>query len=195
MSVSRNLLLLALGTGFAAASTSAIAAPTVYALDPGHTQIVATWFHKGLSHPNAVFPIAGGTLVWDADKPDQSSIGVDILINQASTFDRKLDEHFASVDLFDTSNFPSASFKSSAVARADGDDNFTVTGNLTVKGKSVPVTLQVHVNRIDDKAVGFDATATVKRSELGVGLYPQAVADDVKLRITGEGFNASPDVE
>ena len=67
-----------------------------------------------------------------------------------------------------------------------------VTGDLTVKGITKPVVLDVNLNKAAEHpmkkvpAIGFDATATVKRSDFGVGAYAPAVSDEVTLRITTE---------
>ena len=68
-----------------------------------------------------------------------------------------------------------------------------MTGDLTIKDITRPVVLDVTLNK-DDKLgdgrgiIGFDATATLKRSDFGVGLYVPNVSDEVKLSITTEAI-------
>ena len=66
-----------------------------------------------------------------------------------------------------------------------------VTGDLTMHGVTKPVVLDVTLNksapgRDGQPRVGFDATATIKRSDFGLGLYAPKVSDEVSLRITTE---------
>jgi polyisoprenoid-binding protein YceI len=65
-----------------------------------------------------------------------------------------------------------------------------VTGDLTAHGVTKPVTLNVTVNKIGEnkmmqtQTAGFDADATIKRSDWGVGAYVPAVSDEVKIHLT-----------
>ncbi|KLD72173.1 polyisoprenoid-binding protein, partial [Xanthomonas hyacinthi DSM 19077] len=65
-----------------------------------------------------------------------------------------------------------------------------VVGDLTVHGVTKPVTLDVTVNKVGPhpmmkvQTAGFDATATIKRSDFGVGAYVPNVSDEIKIRIT-----------
>jgi polyisoprenoid-binding protein YceI len=68
-----------------------------------------------------------------------------------------------------------------------------VTGNLTVHGVTRPVVLDATLNRAGPHpmskvpSIGFDATASIKRSDFGVGGYVPNVGDDLTIRITTEG--------
>ncbi len=163
-----------------------------YALDPTHTDVLVEWTHFGFSKPSAHFGISEGTLVYDADDVSKSSVEVSIPVTAIDTFVPKLDEHLKGADFFDAGKFPTATFKSTSVAAA-GTNKLTVTGDLTVKGITKPVTLDVTVNGGGEHpmakvpAAGFDATTTLKRSDFGVGAYAPNVSDEVQLRITTEG--------
>ena len=133
-----------------------------------------------------------GTLVYDAADVGKSSVQVTMPLTAMNSFVDKLDEHLASGDFFDAAKFPNASFKSTSVAAA-GTNKLTVTGDLTIKDITKPVTLDVTLNgagehpMLKKQAIGFSATATIKRSDFGVGAYAPNVSDDVQLRITTEG--------
>ena len=91
--------------------------------------------------------------------------------------------------------FPSATFKSTKVEAA-GEGRLKVTGDLTIKDITRPVVLDVTLNKAGEHpmskvpAIGFDATATISRTEFGVGKFAPAVSDEVKLRITTEASAA-----
>ena len=163
-----------------------------YQLDPTHTDVLAQWTHFGFSQPSAHFGISDGTLVYDAADVTKSSVQVTMPITGIDSFVDKLDEHLASGDFFDAGKFPNATFKSTSVAAA-GTNKLTVTGDLTIKDITKPVTLDVTLNgagehpMLKKQAIGFSATATIKRTDFGVGAYAPNVSDDVQLRITTEG--------
>lgn len=167
-----------------------IAAGT-YKLDPTHTDVLVQWSHMGFSNPSAHFGNADGTLVYDAADVGKSSVEVTLPLSGLNSFTAKFDEHLRSADFFDAAKFPTATFKSTKVEAA-GTNKLTVTGDLTVKGITKPVVLDVTVNGAGEHpmakvpSVGFDATTTIKRSDFGVGAYAPAVSDDVKVRITTE---------
>ncbi|MEZ5464971.1 MAG: YceI family protein [Lysobacteraceae bacterium] len=182
---------LAAALAFAA---SASAAPVEYSLDPTHTQVIATWTHLGFSKPSAVFVIGKGTLNWDAESPAAASVNVEIALDKLTTTVPALDKHFFEAGYFDVANHPVARFESNAVTATDKDGHYTVTGTLTIKDVSKPVTLDAVLNGSGEHpmrkvpAIGFDATGTLKRSDFGLDAYPQAVADEIELRITTEAF-------
>jgi polyisoprenoid-binding protein YceI len=181
-----------------AADASAPAAEAIkavsgtYTLDPTHTDVLVQWSHFGFSKPSAHFGIAEGTLVYDADDVSKSSVTVTIPVTAINSFVPKLDEHLKGADFFDTAKFPNATFKSTQVAAA-GPNKLHVTGDLTVKDQTKPVTLDVTLNgagehpMLKKQSIGFSATGTIKRTDFGVGNYAPNVSDDVQLSITTEG--------
>lgn len=180
-------------TPAAAPAAAAITAVSgTYQLDPTHTDVLAQWTHFGFSQPSAHFGISEGTLVYDAADVGKSSVQVAMPITGIESFVDKLDEHLTSGDFFDAAKFPNATFKSTSVAAA-GTNKLTVTGDLTIKDITRPVTLDVTLNgagehpMLKKQAIGFSATATIKRSDFGVGAYAPNVSDEVQLRITTEG--------
>ena len=183
---------LILATALVAASASAFAAGVTYKLDPSHTMVLASWNHFGFSNPTANFGQVDGTLVYDAKDVSKSKVDVTLPLAGLDTFVPKLDEHLKSADFFDAAKFPNATFKSTSVAAA-GTNKLTVTGDLTIKDITKPVTLDVTLNgagehpMLKKQAIGFSATATIKRSDFGVGAYAPNVSDEVQLRITTEG--------
>lgn len=168
------------------------AASGTYQLDPTHTGVLVQWTHFGFSQPSAHFGISEGTLTWDAADASKSSVAVTIPVTAIDSFVPALDEHLKKADFFDAAKFPNASFKSTSVAAA-GTNKLTVTGDLTIKDITRPVTLEVTLNgagehpMLKKQAIGFTATGTIKRSDFGVGAFAPNVSDEVQLRITTEG--------
>ena len=77
-----------------------------------------------------------------------------------------------------------------------GPNTARITGDFTFHGVTKPVTLDVTVNNVGEHpmrkapAAGFDATATVKRSDFGISKYIPGVSDDIKIHITTEAIDA-----
>lgn len=181
-----------LAVALSAVAASVFATPVSYKLDPNHTLVLASWNHKGLSRPSANFGGVDGTLVYDAEDVAASSVEVTLPLSGLNGFVKDFDEHLRSSDFFDAIKFPSASFKSTKV-ESMGDGKLKVSGDLTIKDITRPVVLDVVLNKTDKLGdgrgiIGFDATATIKRSDFGVGLYAPNVSDEVKLSITTEAI-------
>jgi polyisoprenoid-binding protein YceI len=184
----RKTLLVAALFAFAG---SAFAAPVSYKIDPNHTNVLASWNHFGFSNPSINFGEAAGTIVYDADKVSASSVQVTLPLSGLSALAADFYDHLTGDKWFDAAKFPAATFKSTKVEAA-GEGKLKVTGDLTVKGVTKPVVLNVTLNKAGEQpmakraAIGFDATATVKRSDFGLGAYVPNVSDEVTLRITTE---------
>lgn len=102
----------------------------------------------------------------------------------------KLDEHLKGEDFFDVAKYPTATFESTSV-KPNGDNLAIVTGNLTMRGVTKPVILDVKLNKIgknmmDKQTVGFTAHTTVKRSHFGMVKYLPGLGDEVTIEIESE---------
>jgi Uncharacterized conserved protein len=187
----RALKYLALA-GLLGAAVSVQAAPVTYKLDPDHTMVLFSWNHFGYSNPTADFGLGEGTLVFDEQHPANSSVEVTLPLARLDTHVPALDGHLKKADFLDADQYPTATFKSTAVQPL-GDNKFKVTGNLTVHGVTRPVVLDATLNKIGPHpmtkapSIGFDATASIKRSDFGVGAYVPNVSDELSIRITTEG--------
>ena len=183
-----NVLALAALLG---ASFAAQAAPVTYKLDPSHTMVLFSWNHFGYSNPTANLGIGEGTVVYDEAKPANSSVEVSLPLANLDTHVSALDEHLKKPDFFDAAKYPVVTFKSTRVEPLGGN-KFKVTGDLTVHGVTKPVVLDATLNKagmqpmLKVPAIGFDATATIKRSDFGMGAYVPNVSDEVQIRITTE---------
>lgn len=172
------------------------AASGTYTIDPSHTDVLARWNHLGFSNPSAHFGNVSGTIVYDAEDVSASSVEVTLPLSGLNSFTAKFDEHLRSADFFEVARFPEATFRSTSVSAA-GNNRLTVTGDLTVKDITRPVTLDVTLNgagphpMANVPAIGFDATTTLKRSDFGVGMAAPDVSDEVELRITTEATAAA----
>ena len=183
----RYTAVIALAAGLAA---PAFAAPTTYVIDPTHTYPRFSYSHFGLSTQLSRFNKTSGTVVLDKAA---KSAAVDIVIDMTSvdTGFATFNEHIQAEDFLDTAKYPTATFKSTRVEFA-GDRPSAIHGDLTIKGVTRPVTLEVtnFINmphpmlKKDD--IGADATVVIKRSEFNAGKYAPNVGDDVTVSIALE---------
>jgi polyisoprenoid-binding protein YceI len=176
-----------------------VAAPvfaTTYTLEPDYTQGVFRWNHLGFSSPAAQFGQGQGTLEFDPANPTRAMVKVTIPLSTLNTGVPALDDDFRSNDFFDTARFPTATFTSTRVEPAAGTDRLRVTGDLNLHGVTRSVTLDVTVVKIGTNprsgvpTIGFDATATLKRSEFGLGEYVPQVGDEIQMHIITQGAEA-----
>jgi polyisoprenoid-binding protein YceI len=180
---------------------SAPVCATTYTLEPDYTQGVFRWNHLGFSSPAAQFSQGQGTLEFDAADPTHSSVTVTIPLTTLYTGVPALDEDFRSTDFFDTARFPTATFRSTRVQPGAMKDQLKVSGELSLHGVTKPVTLDVTIVRIGTNprtslpTVGFDAMATVKRSDFGLGRYVPQVGDDIGLHVISQAVEAKPYAE
>ncbi len=163
----------------------------VYATDPNHAYITFSYDHQGYSKPWLRWRNWRGELNWNPSAPEQSSVTAVIDASSADSGVDRFDEHLESADFFDAAAYPEITFKSTSVA-VSGSGSGTVTGDLTIKGATKPVTLDVTINRAADDGfsksykLGFSAKGMVKRSDFGVDKYTPFVGDDVTVVIEAE---------
>lgn len=190
----------ALASTAALTSTVAFAAPLTYKIDANHTDVVASWSHFGFSNPIAHFGKVDGSITYDPAKVGESKVEVTLPLSGLNSHVGDFDDHLRSEDFFDAAKFPNVTFKSTSV-KAAGEGKLTVVGDLTIKGITKPVTLDVTINKVGVQpmakrdAAGFDATTTIKRSDFGVGKYAPNVSDEVKLTITTEAIVPKAEAE
>jgi len=173
-------------------SASAFAAPETYNVDPTHTYPRFSYSHFGYSTQLSRFNKTSGTIVYDAAAKTGA---VDIIIDMKSvdTGYEVFNGHIQGADFLDTAQFPTATFKSTAV-RFDGDKPVAIDGNLTIKGVTRPVTLMVTSflkmphPMLKKDAIGANATTTIKRSEFNAGKFAPHVGDEVTLSIAVEAI-------
>jgi polyisoprenoid-binding protein YceI len=178
----------------AGTATSAMAAPETYNVDSSHTFPSFSYNHFGLSTQLSKFNKTTGTLVLDAAAKTAS---VDVVIDMKSveTGSTAFNGHIQGADFLDTTNFPTASFKSTKVV-FEGDKPAAIEGNLTIKGVTKPVTLKVNQfvsmahPMLKKPAIGANASTVIKRSEFNAGKFAPNVGDDVTITLAVEAIKA-----
>ena len=169
----------------------AYAAPQTYTLDKNHTEVRFCWNHFGVSHQCAHFRDYDGQVVYDGANPEKSTLNVTFKTASIETLVPVFNGHMQGEKLFDSAKFPDATFKSTKFEKT-GDKTGKVSGDLTIKGVTKPVTLDVTLNFAGSHpfskkpTLGIAATTTVKRTDFGVSLAAPAVSDDITIEIQSE---------
>ena len=194
----RALAPLALILLFAAAS--ARAEKETFVLDKAHTQFGFKVRHF-VSKVGGHFAKFEGTITLDRNKPEESSVELKIDATSIDTGNPTRDKHLNSADFFDTAKYPEITFKSTKIA-AKGKDTWDVTGDLTMRGVTKPVTLTVVSNGFANdgrggQKAGFDVTGKLDRKDFGVSWnavvdQTTMLSDDVDLEITVEANKPAP---
>jgi polyisoprenoid-binding protein YceI len=172
-----------------AASASAIAAPTTFIPNADHTFVRFSYDHMGFSTQESRFNKTTGTVTFD---PAAKTGSVDLVIDTKSvdTGSELFNGHIQGTDFLDTAQYPTATFRANSV-KFDGDHPVSISGELTLKGVTKPVTLTVTSfkhgpNMMKKDSIGANATTTIKRTDFQMGKYAPLVGDDVTLTIAIE---------
>lgn len=161
--------------------------------DPAHSEVGFSITHLGISDVTGTFRDFKATI--NSEKEDFSDAVVEATVNVASIDTRveARNEHLKSADFFDVAKYPEMTFKSTALKKA-GTNKYKITGNLTIKGITKPVTLDLTYrgsaeNPASKKtASGFKLSGMIKRTDFGIGSgFPSPVlSDEVAININAE---------
>ncbi len=142
--------------------------------DPAHTSIEATAKHMMFTTVRVSFPGASGSIDLDPDRPETAHVDLAIPVASLRSGEDKRDGHLRSADFFDAEKHPTITFASTSVARV-GKDTFRATGDLTIRGTTKPVQLDVTLHGIVDDPMGkdrkrafIDAKTKIDRREWGL---------------------------
>ena len=162
-----------------------------YGLDKSHGYITFTYSHMGYSTPHVGFNSFDVDLSLDNEDVANSTVNVTIDATSINSRVENFNGHLNGANFFDTANHPTITFVSTSV-EAQGDDKYAVTGDLTIKGVTKPVTLDTTILKAADHpmrktpTIGLTAEAKVSRSEWGLTRAVPNVGDEVSIFISVE---------
>lgn len=176
--------------------TSAKTGTTTYAIDTAHTMVGFSVKHMMFSTVRGSFRSFEGTIVVDHDNPAKSTVEVTIDASSVTTGDEKRDEHLRSGDFFDSVNYPTLTFKSTLVDFKSADD-FTIHGNLTIRGVTKPVKIKAEqtgegINPWGAEVAGFEGSTKISRKDFGLNWNAALekggvlVGDEIKITLEVE---------
>lgn len=181
-------LLFAIGI-LALAAPLAVAQTSTWTPDPNHSEVDFTIKHLSLTNVRGRFGKVTGTITLDPADITKMTVHITIDVAGVDTGVAARDNDLKSERFFNVAQYPTATFTSTSVTK--NGDGLTVVGNLTLRGVTKPVTLQVDppVGPVkgghDSVHMGFSATATIDRTAFGIGasMPNSMLSDNVKLNI------------
>lgn len=185
------------------ATTTQATGTTTWNIDPTHTTVEFSAKHMMITTVKGRLKDVTGSIVVDEQNPDRSSVEVSFDAGSIDTGVAQRDGHLVSGDFLDVANHPRITFKSKRIegARANAGEEFTVIGDLTIRGTTREVKLTAtYEGRGRDpwggERVSFSADGKIDRREFGL-VWNQAletggilVGNDIKIHIEAQAVRA-----
>jgi polyisoprenoid-binding protein YceI len=143
-----------------------------YVIDTAHSRLGFVARHAMVTKVRGAFNAFTGKAHLDFENPAKSTAEVTAEMASVDTRNAQRDEHLRTNDFFDAPNFPQLTFVSTGVEQVD-DENYKLTGDLTIKGVTRPVTIDVEYTGAakdpwGNTRVGFEGRTTINRNDFGV---------------------------
>jgi polyisoprenoid-binding protein YceI len=173
-----------------------------YTLDLAHTRIGFSARHAMVSKVRGQFNEFNGSLYIDAEDPAKSKVELTIKAASIDTRNSDRDAHLRSNDFFAMEEYPEITFRSNHVEQASANEYY-VTGDLTIRGTTKPVTVNFQLNGsvVDpwgNFRIGFDGQTTINRKDWGVSFNAALeaggvmVSEKVNLEFEVEAVKVKP---
>ncbi len=181
------IALIALPTAASAASAKVADLPAgAFSLDKRHSSVIAKVMHLGVSLYVLRFDGVDASFTYDPAHPEAAAVKASVdttSLDVGASYSRKFADEF-----LDATKYPQATFVSTAITPGPDGRTGTMTGDLTLRGVTRPVTFKVIFigvghGLLGGTATGFSAETTIKRSEFGSTNLQSYVGDDVTLQI------------
>ncbi|MCX5404397.1 YceI family protein [Streptomyces sp. NBC_00335] len=143
-----------------------------YVIDASHSSIGFTVRHAMVTNVRGSFADHEGTLHLDGADPSRSTASIDVKIASIDTGIGDRDGHLRSGDFFDAETFPLMTFRSTE-AQQLGGDKYRITGELTIKDVTRPLSIDLEfggsaTDVYGNERVGFEGSAEILRSDWGL---------------------------
>ena len=168
---------------------------SVWQFDPYHTQVEFAAKHLGMMTVRGTFLEVTATGYIDPEHPEASSVDITIQAASIRTHNAQRDNDLRSSNFLEIDKYPTMHFKSTEIKQT-GQDRYTVTGDLTIKGNTRPVTLSVvKYGEFNDPnmghRIGYSAEGKINRKDFGMTFNAMRdgrwiVSEEVQIMIEGE---------
>lgn len=169
---------------------------TKWVIDPAHSEIHFKVKHLVISTVTGSFGKFEGSAISDSDDFSNAEFEFSADVDSINTNQADRDAHLKSPEFFDVANHPKLTFKSKSFKKKS-DDSYSLTGDLTIRGITHEVTLDVEMGGVvkdpwGNTKAGFEVTGKINRKDFGLTWSALTetgnlvVADDVKLHINVE---------
>ena len=160
--------------------------------DKAHSKVGFTVTHLMLSEVDGNFKKFDASIISEKEDFSDAIFEFSADVNSVETGTDMRNGHLQKADMFDAEIFSTISFKSTSISKVDAK-KFKLNGNLTMKGVTKPVVLDMTLNgigknqRTQKPIAGFKLTGTVKRTDFGIGGMPSmTVSEEIEIRAVGE---------
>jgi polyisoprenoid-binding protein YceI len=143
-----------------------------YEIDPAHTQVIFKVRHLGITTVTGTFGTFSGAFDFDPADFETASVSAAIDVASIDTGVEARDNHLRTSDFFDVENHPEITFKSTKVQNIEGK-SFELVGDLTMRGVTKPVTLDIEfvgtaTDPYENEKAAFTASTEINRMDFGV---------------------------
>jgi polyisoprenoid-binding protein YceI len=165
---------------------------TKWVIDPMHSEVQFKVKHLVISTVTGFFKSFEGTMETESSDFENANISFALNIDSIETNQSQRDAHLKSADFFDAEKHPQITFKSTSFKNTGEEDEYKLTGDLTIKGVTKPVTLNAEFGGSADDfygntKAGFEVTGKINRKDFGLtwdGITEAGsvvVGEDIKL--------------
>lgn len=181
-----------LAVSLSAVGFSSNAQASAWELDPTPTVIAFSVRNLSVAHVDGTFRLASGHVaVADADV-SRSTIEAVIDAASVDTGEPQRDAHLRSADFLDVARYPTIAFRSTRIEQGDGV-RWKVTGDLTLRGTTRPVLLDVESSTVEGTRRSAHVSTTIDRRDFGMTYAGFAVGKQVVITIDAVGMNTTAD--
>ncbi|HKW22350.1 MAG TPA: YceI family protein [Ktedonobacterales bacterium] len=182
--------------------TGAAAVQGVWQADPYHTQVEFAAKHLGMMTVRGHFAEVSVTGTINPEQPAASSIEVTVQTSSIRTHNAQRDNDLRSSNFLGVDEYPTMTFKSTRIEHVGGD-RYTLTGDMTIKGVTKPVTLTM--NRLGEfndpmmgHRIGYSGETKINRKDFGMNFNPVldgkfVVSDEIQISLEGELVEKKPE--
>lgn len=174
-------------------STAIATKTTTYSIDKAHSDVTFLVRHL-ITKVRGQFADFDGTIDFDEEHPQQSSVSFTIRANSIDTNEKDRDAHLRSADFFEVEKYPTLTFRSTEI-KTDGENEYDLIGDLTIHGVTRRVSFDAtFLGKAKDPwgndRIAFEAETTVNRKDFGLHWNAALetggflVGDDVKISLS-----------
>jgi len=180
-------ILALLAVALAAPGLCSSARASAWELDPAATRIAFSVKNLSVAYVDGAFRLASGRVVLDDENLSRSTIEAVIDAGSVDTDEPKRDTHLRTADFLDVTRYPTIAFRSTRIEQAYGD-HWKVTGDLTLRGTTRPVVLDVQGSATEGRHASAHASTTIDRRDFGITYSGYAVGKQVAITIDAVGI-------
>ncbi len=172
----------------------------VWQLDPMHTQVEFAVKHLGMMTVRGHFTDVQASGDINVDHPEETSVDVVIQTASIRTHNERRDNDLRASNFLDVEHYPTVTFKSTKI-ESTGPDGYNMTGDLTIKGNTRPVTLAVvNYGEFNDPnmghRIGYGAETQIQRKDFGLNVDMLldgrlVIGNEIQISIQGELVEAN----